>query len=58
VYFVAARVWVNETPEEKFNHVVLREVVMMTLENISRIKAGAELGELCLMLILQMCALS
>jgi hypothetical protein len=50
--------WVNEIPEEKFNHVVLREAVLMTSENISRIKAGAELGEFRLMLILQMCALS
>jgi hypothetical protein len=50
--------WVNDTPPEKFNHVAIREMVLLTAKSISRIKAGAELGEFRLMLILQMCALS
>jgi hypothetical protein len=50
--------WVNVCPDESFNHVSIREKVLETSGAISAIKAGAELGEFRLMLILQICALS
>ena len=50
--------WVNECPSESFNHDSIRKKVLETSGAILGIKAGAELGEFRLMLILQMCALS
>jgi hypothetical protein len=66
--------WVNECPKKSFNHDSLRKKVLETskafnhhslskkvLETSKAIlafKAGAELGKFCLLLILQICALS
>ncbi len=50
--------WVNECPSESFNHDSICMKVLETSRAILGIKAGAELGEFRLMLILQMCALS
>jgi hypothetical protein len=50
--------WVNECPENSYNPVSVRDKVIETSKAISSFKTGAELGEFCLMLILQLCALS
>jgi hypothetical protein len=49
---------VNKSKEEMFDHVGLRQVVLKTSGPMSRITAGTELNEFCLMVILQMCAFS
>jgi hypothetical protein len=49
---------VNETPAELLAHAFLRHNVCRVSDQISTIKAGSELREFRLMLILQMCALS
>ena len=49
---------VNETSEELLTHAYLRQNVLEASATMSRIKVGSELGEFCLMITLQMCALS
>jgi hypothetical protein len=50
--------WVNVCLNESFNCDSLRKQVLETSKAILAFKAGAELGNICLMPILQICALS
>lgn len=50
--------WVNDCPQESFNHDSVRRKVQDTALAISEVDRRAELGELRLMLIMQICALS
>jgi hypothetical protein len=50
--------WVNESPENSYNPVSVRNKVIKTSKAISSFKTGAKLGKFRLMPILLLCALS